>query len=91
MSCTTRMACKIVFNSARTPYARRANELLYGSMSTPAAPPPATSAVPSSLGVHPNDDVNLGQSSNDTFPTAMHVAIALQVRALQQANEALNK
>ena len=23
---------------------------------------------------HPNDDVNLGQSSNDTFPTAMHVA-----------------
>ena len=24
--------------------------------------------------VHPNDDVNLGQSSNDTFPTAMHVA-----------------
>ena len=27
--------------------------------------------------VHPNDDVNLGQSSNDVFPTAMHVAIAL--------------
>ena len=26
--------------------------------------------------VHPNDHVNLGQSSNDTFPTAMHVAIA---------------
>src|SRR3954468_6210765 len=24
--------------------------------------------------VHPNDDVNLGQSSNDVFPTAMHVA-----------------
>ncbi len=24
--------------------------------------------------VHPNDDVNHGQSSNDTFPTAMHVA-----------------
>ena len=24
--------------------------------------------------VHPNDDVNMGQSSNDTFPTAMHVA-----------------
>ena len=23
--------------------------------------------------VHPNDDVNMGQSSNDTFPTAMHV------------------
>ena len=27
--------------------------------------------------VHPNDDVNLGQSSNDVFPTAMHVAVAL--------------
>jgi len=29
--------------------------------------------------VHPNDDVNLGQSSNDVFPTAMHVAIALGI------------
>lgn len=27
--------------------------------------------------LHPNDDVNLGQSSNDVFPTAMHVAAAL--------------
>jgi len=27
--------------------------------------------------VHPNDDVNLGQSSNDTFPTAMHIAAML--------------
>jgi fumarate hydratase class II len=27
--------------------------------------------------VHPNDDVNLGQSSNDIFPTAMHVAASL--------------
>ncbi len=27
--------------------------------------------------VHPNDDVNLGQSSNDTFPTAMHVAAVI--------------
>jgi fumarate hydratase class II len=26
--------------------------------------------------VHPNDDVNMGQSSNDVFPTAMHVAAA---------------
>src|SRR5687767_83633 len=26
--------------------------------------------------VHPNDDVNLSQSSNDTFPTAMHIAAA---------------
>ncbi|MDU8913187.1 class II fumarate hydratase [Aestuariicoccus sp. MJ-SS9] len=30
--------------------------------------------------VHPNDHCNMGQSSNDTFPTAMHVAIAMQAR-----------
>ena len=30
--------------------------------------------------VHPNDHVNMGQSSNDTFPTAMHVAIAMHAR-----------
>jgi len=30
--------------------------------------------------VHPNDHVNMGQSSNDTFPTAMHIATLLQVR-----------
>src|SRR5512142_674705 len=29
--------------------------------------------------VHPNDEVNLGQSSNDIFPTAMHVAAATAV------------
>ncbi|MBV8576141.1 MAG: class II fumarate hydratase [Acetobacteraceae bacterium] len=29
--------------------------------------------------VHPNDDVNMGQSSNDTFPTAMHVAAVLAI------------
>src|SRR3954465_4367583 len=29
--------------------------------------------------VHPNDEVNLGQSSNDVFPTAMHIAAALAV------------
>jgi len=29
--------------------------------------------------IHPNDDVNRGQSSNDTFPTAMHIAAAEQV------------
>jgi fumarate hydratase class II len=34
--------------------------------------------------VHPNDDVNLGQSSNDIFPTAMHVAASLAI-----ANELL--
>jgi fumarate hydratase, class II len=30
--------------------------------------------------VHPNDHCNMGQSSNDTFPTAMHVAIAMHAR-----------
>ncbi len=30
--------------------------------------------------IHPNDHVNMGQSSNDTFPTAMHVAIAMSAR-----------
>jgi fumarate hydratase class II len=29
--------------------------------------------------IHPNDDVNFGQSSNDTFPAAMHVAALLEV------------
>ncbi len=28
--------------------------------------------------IHPNDDVNMSQSSNDTFPTAMHIAVAMQ-------------
>jgi fumarate hydratase, class II len=45
--------------------------------------------------VHPNDDVNMGQSSNDTFPTAMHVAtvqmlddlLLPQIDALAQAIE----
>ena len=32
--------------------------------------------------VHPNDHVNMGQSSNDTFPTAMHVGIAMVARDL---------
>lgn len=43
--------------------------------------------------IQPNDEVNLGQSSNDVFPTAMHLAVLLQARdqllpslaALQQA------
>ncbi|MFS4438766.1 class II fumarate hydratase [Paracoccaceae bacterium GXU_MW_L88] len=30
--------------------------------------------------VHPNDHCNMGQSSNDTFPTAMHIAVAMSVR-----------
>ncbi len=30
--------------------------------------------------VHPNDDVNMSQSSNDTFPTAMHIAAAEEIQ-----------
>ena len=40
--------------------------------------------------LHPNDDVNMSQSSNDTFPTAMHIAAVLSVREkLIPAAEAL--
>ena len=31
--------------------------------------------------LHPNDDVNLGQSTNDVFPTAMHVAAGVEITA----------
>src|SRR5450759_484429 len=46
--------------------------------------------------VHPNDDVNKGQSSNDTFPTAMHLAavIALEKQlqpALRKLRDTLKK
>src|SRR5260221_10462427 len=42
--------------------------------------------------VHPNDDVSLGQSSNDVFPTAMHVAAARALSAeLLPAVELLRK
>jgi fumarate hydratase class II len=41
--------------------------------------------------VHPNDEVNLGQSSNDIFPTAMHLAAAREVTArLLPAHHALH-
>ena len=42
--------------------------------------------------VHPNDEVNLGQSSNDVFPTAMHLAAALGIaRAMLPALAGLRK
>ncbi|EQA45767.1 fumarate hydratase, class II [Leptospira broomii serovar Hurstbridge str. 5399] len=46
--------------------------------------------------VHPNDDVNKAQSSNDTFPTAMHIATAEQlvhklIPALEQLKDTLRK
>ncbi len=51
--------------------------------------------VGSKAPVHPNDHVNMSQSSNDTFPTAMHIACAEEVvhrliPALQQLHNALN-
>ncbi|UOG34378.1 class II fumarate hydratase [Leptospira noguchii] len=46
--------------------------------------------------IHPNDDVNKAQSSNDTFPTVMHIAAAEQLNqklipALTQLKETLKK
>lgn len=63
--------------------AGRANELLTGTRGGKAP-------------VHPNDHVNKGQSSNDSFPTALHIATVLATRArllpalarLEQALEA---
>ncbi|MEM1149352.1 MAG: class II fumarate hydratase [Pseudomonadota bacterium] len=62
--------------------ANRAIEILGGEMG-------------SKTPVHPNDHVNMSQSSNDTFPTAMHIACAEEVThrlipALQQLHNALN-
>ena len=47
--------------------AGRANEMLTGTRGGKAP-------------VHPNDDVNRGQSSNDSFPTALHIACSIAVR-----------
>src|ERR1700680_2939850 len=63
--------------------ANRANELLGGELG---AKQP----------VHPNDHVNMSQSSNDCFPTAMHIAAALEIRhrlipALAHLHAALDK
>jgi fumarate hydratase class II len=45
--------------------------------------------------VHPNDHVNMSQSSNDSFPSAMHIAAAINVKqrllpAVQQLHDAIN-
>jgi len=45
--------------------------------------------------IHPNDDVNMSQSSNDTFPTAMHISAVLEIEnhlfpALSLLRETLN-
>lgn len=46
--------------------------------------------------IHPNDHVNMGQSSNDTFPTVMHIAAGEQIHhalipALEELHSALDK
>ena len=45
--------------------------------------------------IHPNDDVNMSQSSNDTFPAAMHIAAAEQMNKLiprvQQVHDAIDR
>jgi fumarate hydratase class II len=46
--------------------------------------------------VHPNDHVNMGQSSNDSFPTAMHIAAVMEITAkllpaLTHMHQALDK
>jgi fumarate hydratase, class II len=46
--------------------ANRSNEIFAGQMN-------------SEKKIHPNDDVNMSQSSNDTFPTAMHIATAIEI------------
>jgi fumarate hydratase class II len=56
--------------------ATRANELLTGTKSTKTP-------------VHPNDHVNMGQSSNDVIPTAIHVSAYLQIKELLLPSMAL--
>lgn len=49
-------------------------------------------AIGSKKPVHPNDDVNRSQSSNDSFPTAMHIAAVLEIhRVLLPGLERLQK
>jgi fumarate hydratase, class II len=63
--------------------ANRANQLLGGKLGAKAP-------------VHPNDHVNMSQSSNDSFPTAMHIAAAMAIvggliPALSELHRALRK
>ncbi len=57
--------------------ANRASELLGGA---PGQQAPGQQAPGQQRLVHPNDHVNRGQSSNDAFPTAMHLATATALR-----------
>ncbi|MCC6284418.1 MAG: class II fumarate hydratase [Phycisphaerales bacterium] len=60
-----------------------ANEVIANLVCIARGRPIGSSKDPAYLkegGVHPNDHVNMGQSSNDTFPTAMHLAAALAIK-----------
>jgi fumarate hydratase class II len=55
----------------------------------------AGTPIGSKMPVHPNDHVNMSQSSNDSFPSAMHIAAALNVKqrllpAVQQLHDAID-
>ncbi len=55
----------------------------------------AGGAIGSKKPIHPNDDVNMSQSSNDTFPTAMHIAAATEtarrlIPAVEKLRDALD-
>jgi aspartate ammonia-lyase len=39
--------------------------------------------------INPNDDVNMSQSSNDTFPTAMHIALLMNMKGVTDSLESL--
>ncbi|MGD9688626.1 MAG: class II fumarate hydratase [Phycisphaerales bacterium] len=59
-----------------------ANEVIANLVCVAKGKPIGSSKDPAYLkagGVHPNDHVNMGQSSNDTFPTAIHVAAAVAI------------
>ena len=56
----------------------------------------ATLASSDTVAVHANDHVNMGQSSNDVFPSSIHIAAACEVHelllpALQELENALHK
>merc|ERR1711872_823678 len=60
----------------------RANEILGGELG-------------SKTPVHPNDHVNKSQSSNDTYPTAMHISVAVEIHnvllpGMQKLHDALD-
>jgi fumarate hydratase class II len=58
-----------------------ANEVIANRANVLAAGKTSPTDIPSAAKLcHPNDDVNMSQSSNDTFPTAMHVAALLGIK-----------